>query len=102
VFCDACGNRIVVGVGDSWVEEGPYVVWRFPFAFLETITLTRFQFFFRLGLAMVMAIIGLPAVWVIGLHSFAVLILAVLVGAWLIWWTAGRRAAIEESQRRDR
>ena len=106
IFCDGCGRRIVVGVGDmctdSWESsvvrdsQAPYIVWRgLPFAFLETRILTRFQFFVRLSWSMSSLFILLPLFWVLGI-LFLWVIMVVIVGLlWYFAWSVGRRAAMQ-------
>ena len=95
VFCDGCGERIVVGVGD--LNDGrpePYIVWRgLPFAFLETRTLTRFQFFVRLVFSLVIVSASLPFFWMMGLAGLWLIVILVAVLFWYFAWSAGRSAA---------
>ena len=104
IFCDGCGQRIVVGVGDLYTDsressvvrdsQPVYIVWRgLPFAIWETRVLTRFQFFLRLYWSMAVLFILLPAFWVIGFVHLWVIILLVTGFFWHFAWSEGRRAA---------
>ena len=102
VFCDGCGERIVVGVGDlNDNASEPYLVWRgLPFAFLETRTLTRYQFFVRLIYSVVMVFASLPFFWIVGLAGLWIIIVVAAVLIWYFAWSAGRSAALQRYGKR--
>ena len=103
VFCDGCGDRIVVGVGDlNDNPPEPYIVWRgLPFAILETRTLTRFQFLVRLVFSLVIVFASLPLFWMIGLAGLWVIVALVAILAWYFAWSVGRSAAVRCSKKRS-
>jgi hypothetical protein len=94
VFCNGCGERIVVGVGD--LNDKPYIVWRGPpFAFFETITLTRFQFFVRLVYSLVILFGAILIFWMIGLGGLWIIITVAAILSWYFAWSVGRSNALQ-------
>jgi hypothetical protein len=102
VFCDRCGERIVIGVGDlNDNPPEPYIVWRgLPFAFLETRTLTRFQFFVRLIFSLVIIFASLPIFWMIGLAGLWIVVTVAAILMWYFAWSVGRSAAVQRPDKR--
>ena len=103
VFCSHCRGRLDVSrvfdgstpsLYDEHAREPPYIVWVFPYAFLETAILTKDEFLARtllviIWLALVFFFLGLIAGSVIA----AVLLTGLITFLWYLMWKNGRKEA---------
>ena len=79
---------------DEHTPEKPYIVWTFPLAFLETITMTEGQFLARTVLVAVwLGVSFFVLVFVAGSIAAAFLFAGSFALLWYLMWRYGRKEA---------
>ena len=102
-FCSRCRGRLdsksvfngaTPKMYDEHTPEKPYIVWIFPFAFLETIIVTKDQFLARTILVAIwLGFLFLILGFIAGSIAAALLFTIPLALLWYLMWRYGRKEA---------